>query len=81
MSVSAMPTHVTVYHGSLLLWTISIILLLVSNCAGFIFVYYVGDEEMDQRLQELATLPEDMDSIPSTHLAAHNHLQLQFRGS
>ena len=74
MSVSAMPTHVTVYHGSLLLWTISIILLLVSNCAGFIFVYYVGDEEMDQQLGGLFAVLEGPSLISSTHMAASDHL-------
>jgi hypothetical protein len=29
-------------------------------------------------VKALATLPEDKGSIPSTHMAAHNHLELQF---
>ena len=30
--------------------------------------------EMAQWLRTLAALPEDLDSIPSAHIAAHNHL-------
>ena len=30
--------------------------------------------EMSQWLRELASLPKDPGSIPSTHMAAHNHL-------
>jgi hypothetical protein len=37
---------------------------------------------MAQWLRALAAaLPEDSDSLPSTHIAAHNYLQLQFKGS
>jgi hypothetical protein len=32
---------------------------------------------MAQCLRALAALPEDLGSIPSTHMAAHNCLQLQ----
>ena len=30
--------------------------------------------EMAQQLRALAALPEDLSSIPRTHMAAHNHL-------
>jgi hypothetical protein len=39
-----------------------------------------GAGEMAQRLKALAALPEDPGSIPSTHMVAHNCLQLQFQG-
>jgi hypothetical protein len=39
-----------------------------------------GAGEIAQRLRLLAFLPEDLGSIPSTHMAAYNYLQLQFRG-
>jgi hypothetical protein len=34
---------------------------------------------MAQWLRALALLPEDSGLIPSTHMMAHNHLQLQFQ--
>jgi hypothetical protein len=37
--------------------------------------------ETAQWLRALAALPEDLGSIPSTHTAAHNCLELQFQGS
>lgn len=37
-------------------------------------------EMMAQPLRALATLPEDLGSIPSTHITAHNCLQLQSHG-
>ncbi|CAO2608825.1 hypothetical protein LEMLEM_LOCUS13963 [Lemmus lemmus] len=39
-----------------------------------------GLEEMAQRLRALTALPEDPGSIPSTHMAAHNCLKIQFQG-
>jgi len=30
--------------------------------------------EMAQRLRELTALPEDLSSIPSNHMVAHNYL-------
>ena len=33
-----------------------------------------GAREMVQRLRALAALPEDMGSIPSSHMGVHNHL-------
>ena len=35
---------------------------------------------MAQQVRVLAALPEDLSSIPSIHLTAHNHLKLQFKG-
>jgi hypothetical protein len=35
--------------------------------------------EMAQRLRALAALPEDLGSIPNTHMAAHNSLELLFQ--
>jgi hypothetical protein len=37
----------------------------------------LGAGEMTQKLRALAVLPEDQDSIPSTHRATHSYLQLQ----
>jgi hypothetical protein len=37
-------------------------------------------EEMALQLGTLAVLPKDLGSIPSTHIAAHNHLKLKFQG-
>jgi hypothetical protein len=31
-------------------------------------------EEMAQQLRALIVLPEDLSSIPSNHMVAHNHL-------
>jgi hypothetical protein len=39
-----------------------------------------SEREMAQWLGALAALPEDLSSVPSTHMTAHNHLQLQFQG-
>ena len=39
-----------------------------------------GAGEMAQRLRALTALPEDPGSIPSTHMAAHNCLKIQFQG-
>ena len=36
--------------------------------------------EMTQQLRAFASLPEDLGSIPSTHVAAHNYQTLQFQG-
>jgi hypothetical protein len=36
--------------------------------------------EMPQTLRALAALSEDLEKIPSTHMMANNHLQLQFQG-
>jgi hypothetical protein len=36
--------------------------------------------EMVQLLRALAALPKDPGSIPRTHTAAHNCLELQFQG-
>ena len=33
-----------------------------------------GDGEMAERLRALTALPEDLNSIPSNHMVAHNHL-------
>jgi hypothetical protein len=47
---------------------------------GFIFVnimlfmLHVEAGEMAQQLRALAALLEDPDLVPSTHMAAHNHL-------
>ena len=38
----------------------------------------LGAEKMAQQLRTLTTLPEDLESNPSTHLAAHNCLELQY---
>lgn len=35
---------------------------------------------MTHQLRTLADLPKDPASVPSTHMAAHNHLELQFQG-
>lgn len=35
---------------------------------------------MAQRSIALTVLPEDLGSIPSTHIVAHNHLYLQSQG-
>jgi hypothetical protein len=35
---------------------------------------------MAQWLRALAAFPEDSSSIPSTHMADHNYLKLQFQG-
>jgi len=32
-----------------------------------------GAREMAQRLRALVALAEDLDSVPSTHMVAHNH--------
>ncbi|KAK7798640.1 hypothetical protein U0070_002731 [Myodes glareolus] len=37
-----------------------------------------GAGEMAQRLRALTALPEDPGLIPSTHMAAHNCLKMQF---
>ena len=37
--------------------------------------------EIAHWLRGMAALPEDPGSIPITHMAAHNHLKLQFQGS
>lgn len=34
---------------------------------------------MTQQLGALAILAKDLGLVPSTHMAAHNHLQFQFR--
>lgn len=34
---------------------------------------------MAQKLGALAALPEDLDLVPQTHTAAHNHPNLQFQ--
>ena len=31
-------------------------------------------------LRELAVFSEDLDSVPSTHMTAHNYLYIQFQG-
>jgi hypothetical protein len=36
---------------------------------------------MTQELRNLAVLPEDSGSIPSTHIVAHSLLELQSQGS
>jgi hypothetical protein len=36
---------------------------------------------MAQQLRALPALAEDLGSIPATHRAAHNCLQLQFQGT
>jgi hypothetical protein len=36
--------------------------------------FLMGTGKMAQPLRALAVLPEDPGSIPSTHMAAHNHL-------
>ena len=38
----------------------------------------VGAGEMAQRLRALTALPGDLGSVPSTHMAAHNCLKMQF---
>jgi hypothetical protein len=38
-------------------------------------------EEMTQQLRALAAFPEDLGSTPSTHMEAHNHLNLSSRTS
>lgn len=35
---------------------------------------------MVQGIRALAVLAEDQGSVPSTHIAADNHLELQFKG-
>ena len=37
--------------------------------------------ELAQKLKAMATLPKDLDSIPSTHKAAHTVCNSTFRGS
>lgn len=39
----------------------------------------IGTREIAQRLRELAALPKDSGSIPSTHVVAHNCLHLKFQ--
>lgn len=39
----------------------------------------LGVEETVQQLRTLNTLEEDQGSVPSTHLVANNHFQLQFQ--
>ena len=39
-----------------------------------------GAGEMAQWLGALTALPEDLGSIPSTHMAAHNCLKIQLQG-
>jgi hypothetical protein len=39
-----------------------------------IYEKILGAEEMAQQLRALAALPEDLGSIPSTHMVAHNCL-------
>jgi hypothetical protein len=42
----------------------------------------LGAEELAQQLRRaLATLAEDLDSVPSTHVVVYNYLQLQFQRS
>lgn len=36
---------------------------------------------MTQWSAALAALPEDQDSIPCTHMMAHSHLELKFKGN
>ena len=38
-------------------------------------LHILGTREMTQRLRPLTALPEDLSSVPSNHMAAHNHLQ------
>jgi hypothetical protein len=38
-------------------------------------VFRDRSEELSQQLRALAVLPEDLSSIPSTHMTADNHLQ------
>ena len=38
-------------------------------------------EQMVRRLKAQTTFPEGLSSIPSTHMAADNHLNLQFPGT
>lgn len=39
-----------------------------------------GAREMAQQLRALGPLPQDPGLSPSTHMAAHNQLELQFQG-
>jgi hypothetical protein len=40
----------------------------------------LGPKEIAQGLRELAIFAEDLGSVPSANMAAHNHLYLQFHG-
>ena len=40
---------------------------------------HVWAEKMDQQSQALATLAENKGLVPSTHMVAHTHPQLQFQ--
>ena len=36
---------------------------------------------MAQQVRALTVLAEDSSSVPSTHMVAHSHLQLQYQGT
>ena len=47
-----------------------------AKCYAAFFVWktnFFGDGEMAQQLRALSTLAENLGSVPSTHMAAHNH--------
>lgn len=46
---------------------------------ALIFFFAWGWKGMAQWLKALITFPEDPGTIPSTHLATHNCLELQFQ--
>lgn len=53
-------------------------MILTSMCvvvsAESFLVFNWGTGEMSQRLRALASLPEDLGLVPSTYMAAKNHL-------
>ncbi|XP_075822740.1 protein HIDE1 isoform X2 [Microtus pennsylvanicus] len=54
--------------------------LLLTGLVVVTVVVRKGAGEMALRLRALTALPEDRGSIPSTHMAAHNCLKIQFQG-
>jgi hypothetical protein len=61
------------------LWDRFLAPFVVVAAAVFLFIYFDKrdshwPEVMPQPLTSLASFAEDLGSIPSTHMAAHNHL-------
>lgn len=52
----------------------------ISSRKGLLKLDILGAGEIAQRWRALVALPEVFDSIPSTHMKAHNSLELYFQG-
>lgn len=50
-----------------------------TDLGNLVKVVYILRAVMVQRLEALATLLEDLGSVPTTHMTAHSYLQHQFQ--